>query len=114
MMCDIKKKKYNRNIQFVANELACNIIDAKEKAKIVFFGNIIVVAIDKQTLSQESMKNLITAITISKEEKSFEIINLENKKMGGLGMRMITNLGYKLEYKESKTEFYLIAFKENE
>ncbi len=112
MMYDIKKKNYGRNTQFVANELACNVIDADETAEFIILGHIICVLIDLKKLTPQMEKNLETAIQISNEEKSFEIINLENKKLGGLGMRMIINLGYKIEYKKTKDHFYLIAFKE--
>lgn len=113
MMLDLKKRKRSSQLQFVASEIAANIVEAQETATLIVNGSMLQAIINKKNESFEKFEKLKTSIEIAKTEKNNNPIILEpNKKTGGYGTKMILNSGYKIEYKDCDDFFFLIAYKE--
>lgn len=113
MMLDLKKRKRSSQLQFVASEIAANIIEANETATLIVNGSMLQALIDKKTTSADKFKNLKASIEIAKSEKNNDPIILEpGKRTGGYGTKMILNSGYNIEYRECEDFFFLVAYKE--
>lgn len=112
MMLDLKKRKRNSQLQFVASEIAANIIEANEKATLIVNGSMLQAIIDKKNQALEKFEKLKASIEIAKNQKNNNPIVLENGKTGGYGTKMILNSGYNIEYKDCDDFFFLVAYKE--
>jgi hypothetical protein len=110
IMNTLQKQKASQKLTFTVIELCSNIFENNEKAKIIFKEKFIHLMIDKNSLDEEKIFGIRLAVIMAKTLGKDSEIKLTAEKFGGLGMKMISNSGYALDYQDNKDYFSILAY----
>ena len=107
----LQQKNLNSKIKWALQELANNVIEYEEKAKILLNKNSIIVSIALNSITEESIKIIKASIDEIKKNKGNFIKNKSknNYEYGGYGLRSIFKMGFSFRMVRTEESVLLIC-----
>jgi len=107
----LQQKNLNSKIKWALQELANNVIEYEEKAKILLNKNSIIVSIALDSITEDSIKIIRASIDEIKKNKGNFIKNKSknNYNYGGYGLRSIFKMGFSFRMFKTEESVLLIC-----